>query len=194
VESHYLLLAPAAVLSSSSSGYRGVARPTVAQSLPAEGPARELWMNSLGIFGRENERWSEGFPDRDAALAFRDRLHELGHWFECVEVTSCASTEEGTELERRAGFLGYDVANTDGDSVLAPRMMNGESTMAGPGAESRETWELCRNFCMLAVNANGLLERYRDAALVHQITGHLVKPDEDRREYRDLRVYALHAV
>lgn len=194
VDSHYLLLVPAAVLSAGSSGYRGVGRVSVAQALPAAGPARELWMNSLGIIGSEGERWSDGFSDRVAALAFRDRLHELGHWFECVQVTACDSPEGASELERRAAFLGYDVANTSGDSVLLPGMMSGEHTMAGEDAGSRETWEMCRKFCALAMNPNGLLPAYGDAALVLTIARHLVEAAGDDRYFGDLRVYALHGV
>lgn len=177
-----------------SSGYRGIARPAAARTLPETGAARELWNRSRELMVGDDDLWADGFGDGDAALAFRERLAVMGHWFEVVEAAACDAPELASVHESRRSFLGYDVANTRGESVLLPAMTEGRLTLAGESAESKETWERCRTFCAVGRNTNGLLAGYRDAALVQRVASHLVQTGNKPGYFHDLRVFAVHAV
>lgn len=189
---HYLLREAALPQYDGTALYRGMARRDISHVLDSRSPLHGLWLEELPRIG--NDEWDIGYTNKEDAVRFLSVIRRHGLAFECIAVCACATAREASNSQSQCGFIGYDVANVSGESILAPDYLYGTLSVIDDRSIFASVQQLCKTAGRLLVNDTGLVPSFDEASLLQQVITALVEHDGDKRYCGDMSVYAIIAI
>lgn len=186
---HYLLVEAARPHLDDLPPYCGLARRDISHVLDGQSPLYNLWLEELPRIG--DSEWDMGYARKMDAVRFLSVIRRHGLAFDCIAVCACATEPEASEACTMSGFIGYDVANRGGVSILSPEYLYGNESIVDNESVYDSIQALFKKTCRILANSNGLITAFNDALLLKQVVDVMVEQDGDNRYCGDMTVFAI---